>query len=363
MDLHDIKRAWQHMQLKSAFNPNRRIELYKALAEVVENGISLIDALKIMSKELARIKDPQARIIKELLNRVEGRRTDQAMSIGQAFMGSGKRVKPLVPADEGLIILSADEASRLDQGFKEAARLLERKQQLMKTIHKHMLSPIIQVGMFGGLLLYFKYGMIPAVLTFAKPYEWPESMQMVAALSYNAEAITGALAGMVVLVFLLITQVAPRWISAVRNMVDRKVPPFNLFAQFQGAVLLSTISGFLKAGVPFSDALKMMRNFGTPYSRWMVRRIIRSLDQGREPADALMALPIVPVQHHWLLKTYGLMNDMTESMDIISEKMMASVSKTIDRFFGILSAVTMVLVALGIVSMIGGLMVLVADKL
>lgn len=309
-----------------------RKEWYRAMAKITADGLPLFDALERMGREFTKHRNPLAPLVETVLLRLRGAGTSRS---GPKRRTLGTELTGLVPYDEALLIQSGDNSGQVAAGLANAVTLVETKGKMMTTVLGSMMKPFGYLLAMIGLLLFFSIKLLPSFEKVRPRDQWPASAQLLGTVADNVPLIVGGVIALLVFAVVLLTVVVPRWDSETREWCDRHAPPFNLIAGLYGASFLTSLSGYIGAGTSFVEGVDGIKATATPYMKMQCSKLMMLMKAGKRPEEALCRLSIVPARYHWIISVYAMSGDSAAAYKTISEEMMRSVLKFIDRLFGL----------------------------
>ena len=128
-----------------------------------------------------------------------------------------------------------------------------------------------------------------------------------------------------------------KWTGGIRESLDRNIWPFTGTAQLNSAAMLASLASFVKAGVPFAEAIETLGRSSGPFMKGVYAVIAQELREGKRPHDALVKAHIVDVRFHWLLKLYGQTSDFSGSMSRLSTMFIDAAIKRTTQVFNVIS--------------------------
>lgn len=308
-----------------------RKEWYRALSKIAADGLPIFDALDRMSKEFAKTKHPLGPLAEVVLMRMRGAGTAKA---GAKRRTLGTELMDMVPDDEAMLIQAGEASGNHAAGLANAVALVEAKGKLRSSVTGALLKPVGYVMAMVGLLMFFSFKLMPQFEK-TKPRElWPSSAQTLGSVADHVGLIVAGVVGFVLLTWILLQLVAPRWTGETRDKFDAHVFPFTVVAAINGASFLTSISGYVSAGTPFVTAIQNIESTANPYLRSQCQRALDLMKRGVRPEAALCDLPIVPQRFHWIISVYAMSGDAAGAYQTIAEEMVRSVQAFVDRAFG-----------------------------
>ena len=283
-----------------------------------------------MSKTFGKTGHPLAPVVRIVSLRLRG--VDSANgSTKRRTLGS--ELKGMVPDDEAMLIQAGDTSGRIEDGLRNAAKLIAAKGVLKASVLGALRKPFGYLLGLIGLLFFMALKILPQFEKSRPRSIWPEDAQMLGTVADHVFLIGGGIAAIVVALVLGLIFVAPAWTGSVREVFDRRVPPFTVMAAMSGASFLTSLAGYIGAGTAFNEAVKSMQGSATPYMREQCARVLFSMKNGRRAEEALCELAIVPQRFHWIIDVYAMSGDAETAYVTIAEQMVTRVQALVTRLF------------------------------
>lgn len=324
------------LRVSMAFGAKARAELYDILANFVEDGMPVFEAIGEVHKQLEADKSPVAEVTRSVQRSMRGR-SGQALTVGQAL---ARWVAPV----EAMIIDAGAQAGRVDEGFRMAKRLCETSSRVRSTIIGEAMYPVVLLMMLLAYLIMVGNVVVPLLSEILPRHRWPGSAQMLGWLGDHATIISIALSGAIIGVTAAFLTSRSRWTGKMRDGFDAHVFPWSVGCSVNGALLLSSMSVMLKAGVPFDTILVQLGGSAGEWERYQLGRMRARLRAARPQGEAL-ATNMFAKAIRWQIELYGRMNNFAEAIDRLSFRVVEQVIQSTKRSFGIFRVIVMVVVA------------------
>jgi type II secretory pathway component PulF len=315
---------------KQAITPKHRLDWYRALAKIANDGLPLFDALDRMAVQFAKTNHPLTPLVQTVLLRIRGagaaKLTDQRRTLGTELMG-------MVPDSEAMLIQAGESSGNVAAGFTNAAELVEAKGALTASMIGALLTPVAYIAGLIGLLMWFSIKLLPK-FEGSRPRDlWPYQAQLLGSIADHVYWIAGGVAVVLTAATVLLVWLSPNWATETREQFDRHVFPFNLIASLYGASLLTSIAGYINAGIPFADAVKNIGDAASPYIEMQCSKLTMFMKSGKRPEDALLELSLIHPRYHWIISVYGMSADASLAYKTIAQEMVASVQQFVHVIF------------------------------
>jgi type II secretory pathway component PulF len=315
-----------------------RQDWYRAMAMACGDGKSVFVVLERLATEYSRTGHPLAPLLRELIRRMSGAQGGGAAKGARVTIGTD--LIGLVPTNEANLIDAGESSGKLENGFMKAADYLQATERLKDEILGPLKEPVFLLFLLLGVLTFFSMQVLPTFEGIAPRDKWPRHAQLYGALADKAIPLTiGAVVLMAFGSWLMI-RAAANWIGPRRNLADRYLFPFTLITRVNSAALLTSLSGFVAAGVKFDVALNQLASTSNRYMKTIYGQLKTSMRNAAQPEDALCSLHIMDRGYHWMIRLYGDSSDFAGAMARISEKV---IEFTIIRTRGTFVIVNMLL--------------------
>lgn len=317
--------------------PAVRLEWYRALAALCADGFPLFDALRAMEGEFKRLRHPLVPVVSELVLRMRGSGSNTRTATNGRQRTVGSHLLGLVPTNEATLIEAGERSGDMANGFERAADFVEANARLQGTIRTLMIGPALLILLLIAIQVFFSLKILPTFAEISPRVSWPSYARLYGTMADLAIPIgIGA-----VILFAALTVgygvLSRKWTGSMRRWLDRRVWPFTGTAQINSAAMLASLASFVKAGVPFAEAIETLGRSSGPFMRTVYTAIAQELREGKRPHDALLKAHIVNQRFHWLLKLYGQTSDFSGSMSRLSSMFIEAAIKRTTQVFGVIS--------------------------
>ncbi len=341
-----IERWWTKV---SAFDVKSRVRLYNRLWRFTNRGYSLDDALGGMYARLEGKKDPRRAVWKEWVQGIrEGKRYSALIA-------------EFVPPAERVMIAAGETTGRLHEGFKMAGYTAEAIKRIRSAARSALAKPAMLIVMFMVVTLFTSFKMVPTMLTIAPDVDsWPliaRSLHSYAAFIRGP----GVYAFAAFIIFAIVVfKTLPGWTGRPRHWLDKKLPPWTVYRQFQGASLLITLAALAKAGNPVDVSLKLIRRISPPWMCWHLDQAIRAMAEGAKPAKALDT-GLLNDETMGDLTDYDNAGSFTDAIEAVGTDVIEDTIERVTRTSEVIGYVVMFMVGAGVVWVYAAMMFLVMD--
>jgi type II secretory pathway component PulF len=328
---------WQ----RQAITADHRKELYRALGKIAKDGLPMFDSLDRMGESFTATRHPLGPLIQAVLPRMRGGGPERPGSRGNRTFGS--EVFGLVPDDESMLIQAGEMSARTAAGFEHAATSIETKAKLRSTIGSALVEPLMYIAAAIALLVFLSVKLIPQFEKSRPRALWPPSAQLLGTIADHVTLLSVGVVLVLAGIAAALMWLGPNWIGEWRERFDRHVFPFTLMSALTGAAFLTSLAGYISAGLAFSEAVENLRATGTPYMKWQCHKVQMSMKRGEHGSNALCDLSMIPLRYHWVIKVYALSTDTSHAYLAIAEELVEGTQKTIKWLFSYVISKTLLL--------------------
>ncbi len=190
-----------------------------------------------------------------------------------------------VPQFESLMIRLTQE-DRIDEGFRQAARIAEVRGKLRSSLYSGLTYPTILAIITAVVIAALPGFALESMSAVADPMHWPpvsRSVLTFADLISNWGLITAAA---LVLTIATLVWAAPRWTGNLRRRFDW-IPVFSIYRQFAGPEILSAWLSLIASNTQSQRALAELKAGLPPYLAEHLNEMITGMYRGLEIDDAL----------------------------------------------------------------------------
>jgi type II secretory pathway component PulF len=331
-----------------------RQDWYHAMARAVGDGKSVYVVLEKLSAEYARSRNPLAPLVRELLRRMSGAAVPGAAAGGRATVGTD--LTGLVPTNEASLIDAGESSGSLATGFRRAGDYVQATRRLREEIVGPMQEPVGLLLMLLAILVFFSIEILPTFTAIAPRARWPRAAQVYGELADQAIPLALAVVAAMGVGLIAFFRAAANWTGPRRALCDRYLFPFTLLTRVNGAAVLTSLSGFVAAGVKFDVALNQLQQGSNRYMKTIYGQLKTGLRNATTPEDALCGLHIIDRGQHWLIRLYGDSSDFPGAMGRIADEVIAHAIARTRATFAVINMLLKILVAAFIVWTMGSLL-------
>lgn len=328
--------------LKPSLGQAKRLLFYGLMRDFVRDGIPIYDALREIESGSKSLKMFPTEILNSIMMAMRGQG-------GRAPRTLGEALRDWVPPVEAALIDAGEQAGKLAEGLDEVTNLIAAKTKITGTIIGAMVYPVILTLMLGGFLWMISAHLIPVLEDILPRDKWPSMGRLLGWISDHSVAIIALLFGSIFLVATTFIATATRWAGQQREVFDRFVAPWSVYLEVQAAMILTSLSMLIAAGVPVSSSLAQMHAIGSPWQRYYLERIQGRMRRGMSEADAIAGSAgdgsLFDAWTVWEIRMYGSRTSFARSLKSLASRSMDRLGKRIQVQFSVLRNVLMLLVA------------------
>jgi len=288
--------AFQRKLFASSLNTRQRISLYKRLALMLANNLSLAEAAaetyvvvsgrvqafdkdadwrrQVVEMLAERPRDARARLLQDVL-----RNLARGVSIADAF-------GLWVTHQEATLIRSGERTAQLVDAFKRCIFILRKRAQLTAALRSQLALPVIVSIAVLAALLFVGYDLVPQYLRLRPLEQWQGPTRTLIVVCSFVKRWAPVLIPTLVATVWIVAWTMPRWRGPWRDRADR-LPPYNVYRMFQGSTFMLILSAQMASGEPVAGSLESMLANATPYLRERISDALRGLARGLNLGQAL----------------------------------------------------------------------------
>lgn len=301
---------------RRVFNTTRRAEFYQDMAKFSAADIPSFQGIE---KMIAIVQRRRHKHLEAIYKRIADGLSGEGGSLT-------KGLAPEVPGGEAAMLTAAAEAGPgvLQAVLSQLASLLDRQVKINRALRKVLLSNGLVLLAITVVIAVMMVLVVPELEAGTTPQM--QSLMHFAPLyfAFGAGFIEYGpwILGAVIALGVWIKWALPRWHKPrtywKRPWFDRHFLPFKLYARTQATYFLSTIAPMMEAGMPVNNVLTGMQAFATPWFRSHLRRMLKLLEAGNSPVDALNT-GFLPTDTADRLSIYELIPDVTKLMRSLAD--------------------------------------------
>lgn len=267
-----IEKKFVQLQFTTAV----RLGLYRKIASFLNQGVSLDDTLKNLSKQYKKLNKNDVRVlaIDDWLSR---------MDKGDAF---SQALKGWSPSSEIMLLRSGETGDSLVEAFESAITGTEAIKRIKDTLVAQSTYPLILLIALFGIILFYAFTVIPELALLDDPENWPSSPRAFHDMSmfvkdyyYIVFSILGILA-------IVVSTSMGRFTGFLRKYFD-KMPPWSIYKSFQSSVFLISLSAMLRSGIPLLTAIEELSSQSGKYTKSFMDKMIVDMKRSMSNGEVL----------------------------------------------------------------------------
>lgn len=347
---------FQKLQLAIAFNASRRTQFYRLLGAYVKDGTDIVTAVADVHAQYEGLRDPRRIITGDILAGYRGgsRSTNRTVTIGETL-------RQYVPAVEAIAVESADSAGETLRGLKLAEVASQTSAKVRSTIQAKLITPAFLVAAATAVLLFLRFGLVPAMLEILDRRKWPPAPAFLAQLTDFVPVGLPVTLGLLGLYLAVFAYTKGRWTGAFRESFDKWVFPYTTANQIAAAGMLSSVAVMVRSGIPFSNAIERLREQSPRWHRVHLSRVLHRLRHGADDGTALA--PMYQGEARYRIVAFGKRTTFHEAMTEIAGELNDLMLARLEITFAIVQFLALAAVAgLIVLAMLSFMLVAMAVK-
>jgi type II secretory pathway component PulF len=248
-----------------------RADLYYDIASSLEDRVPLFTTFRKYEAR-ARRRDPGEALVY----------LDMLRALSSGSLTNALRI--IAPNSELLMIDALQSAGdlKMAEGLKFLSQTADKTDAMAAAASKAIKYPVTMLLLFSVLLVGFSLHVVPILAGLLPPSKWPPLGRLLYGISqiivdYGALLAIGIIGGGWAFFYSL-----PRWSGSTRQIVD-KFLPYRFYRDYNGAMLVVSLSMLLRSGVSLRSSLDRSLAFSSPWMRFHIRRVLRTLANANTP--------------------------------------------------------------------------------
>lgn len=319
--------------LRFQFGSKERKTIYERLANYIDNGVRLSDALKLIydheTDDGKNLSTGSGAALRDWMRKNEG-----GFALGDCVDG-------WVPERDRHLI-AAGAKSNLVKALRNAAEMETGMKQIKSSIRSALAYPaVLFVGVI-GILLYFSYYLGPIIGSVVPRDKWTGSL---AALGDVSDFIASNIIILILAVSFLIGVVIwtmPRWTGPVRLRFD-EFPPWSMYRMIEGTGFLLSVSALIRAGVAEHKVIDILARTASPWYRERLSKARQIMMNGHSIGEALwmskMNFPDKNTVRE--MRAYASMNKFEEMLEKAGHDRLSENIKKVEAVSGVMRIASM----------------------
>lgn len=256
---------WLQLRAAARRLRRRRGDFYYDLASALEDRVPLYTILRKLEARARQRSRGDQLLYRRMLRAAMGG------SLARALQG-------VMPPTELLMIdaLQGGGDERLSEGLHFLSGTVDKVDGMFRAVRKAVAYPLLLLGAMAAILVAFSLHAVPVLADLIAPDRWPPLGRALHAVAWTIRHQGLALGAAIVGAGALFAWSLPRWQGPWRRRLDG-LPPFSLYRDFSGAMLMISLSSLMRAGVSLRASLERASRFSAPWMRWHLRQILYRL--------------------------------------------------------------------------------------
>lgn len=246
--------VWQARLLLGA---DMRTRLYEKLARLLDNGVALHDALRILQRRARRPGGALPAMLQAWQQAVE-----EGLPLQSALAG-------WVAGSERMLIAAGERSGFLPEALRGAVTMIRGNREIARAVRRAVALPAFYLLLMFVLAALASVTIVPVFATALPRERWTGSAAWFAAfgdLMRQYGVLLGVVASITVVVF---AWSLPRWTGPLRRRLDRW-PPYSLYRFWAGTGFLLGLAALVRGAVSVEEALETLR---VDSGAWMRERL------------------------------------------------------------------------------------------
>lgn len=255
-----------------AFNAAKQQALLEDIADLVQDGVPLSQAIDIIIKLYSGISVEVAEAI------------SQALARGKHF---AEGMRGWFPQHIIELIRAGEEGGTLAQSIKAAASSLQQTNDISNSLLNSMVYPVLVLCMGLAVSVYINHSVFASLASIKPISEWPDNAKNLVALANITEHWWWLIIIVVGTAVWLMSRFMRDYIGSLRDYLDN-FPIFSLYRRLVASRLMETLGLLLANGVVFKNALKILQYNANPYLAAHLLAMEYRLSGGKENLAEVM---------------------------------------------------------------------------
>lgn len=325
-----------------------RQKIWLKLSKLLAHGIPIITALKSLRDSRFKIYGKGDMLAYALAYWIL--QMENGLTLGAAVEGW---VSPI----EAMLITSGESSGQLNQSLISAVEVMRAGSDIKKSVLNGIAYPSVLILIVCGVAYMFGFKIIPAFTRIVPA----EKFTGIAAMLIQFSSWVRAYFIYAILVsssILMAFQISLNiWTNLLRKFFD-KYPPYSIFKTIQAASWLIGLAALLEAGVRLETAMIQLSGSMGGWLQSRTEPLLREVQSGKSLGEALVVsgyeFPDLEIIDD--IQTYTAVSGVEVAIGVIGREALVSAKEKIDVKMKVISGIALVLVALTIGFLVGGVM-------
>lgn len=268
---------WAVMIKHCYFGTKKRVEFYRVLRSLTQNGISIQASLQFFSTMIGKYQKSESSlkfILDDILRRMkQGTRFEVAIS-------------HWIPTAE--VVLVQASAKDVTSACEIITRFSENMLSIQSALIGALTYPIAMILVLIGSMTGFTFYVIPIMTKLSDPSHWPPMAKALYSFTSLIADHTVLIVSMFV-AFIVFTSWSLKKLTfmPIRCILD-KLPPWNIYKPYASTSFLIALASLLRTGSSYNHALRGMRQTASPYLKQYLDKILKRLAAGSNFGESLV---------------------------------------------------------------------------
>lgn len=265
------------LAVRFEFSAKNRMRFYTKLGQLLDNGVSLENALKQLYS--IRGRNSAGSVLPVLYQRWR-----KNVANGMNF---GHVLAPYIPSAEAILMETGANSGRLVEALFNAADTVGQQTKVKDAIIKNAAYPVILICMLIAALALSSHMVIPTFAEILPVEQWEGSAYYVAKIAETIQDYGVFIGVIVTLILVVIGFSLPRWTGRERLYFERFVP-WSLYKMWQGSSFLLAVAAMMRSGVKMDEvSLSRISRNADPYLKQRVMALRKHILSGHNLGEAL----------------------------------------------------------------------------
>ncbi|PAR92343.1 type II secretion system F family protein [Vibrio cholerae] len=255
-----------------------RLILYKLLADLIDDGIPLYDALIMLKDKDGELVYGKL-FVKKLSMIIENMKNSS--SVTESLMS-------LIPEQEIMVIHAAETSGQLPDGLRMLVSMTEKSNEISSSIKKSLLTPILLFIVVLFVIMGYSLQVFPTFLNVLPLSQWPGVTQGL--YNFGMYLSDGGLFTIFLFFITLMIVVMismPLLKGTIRTKFLDKIPPYNYYLDIQQGLFLRMLSTLMLNNVPIADAIELIESRSSKWLSSHLTLFYFNMKEGKSYQDAL----------------------------------------------------------------------------
>lgn len=261
-------------QRKFKSDINIRLKLYKKMASLIKQGLSIKDIIQEITAVQRAGNTPDYHFLMHV---------NKEMQSGKSFSES---LKGWTTENELLLIQSGEKSGDLGTSFHMAIKLTLRLKEIKMRVIKESAYPAVLFFLLVAVLWGFAKSILPPLADIMPIEDWPEGPRKLYDLSFFVKDNLLIMAGAIFVATTLIRYSLGKLVGSFRDIMD-KYPPYSIYKDIQSAVFLISVATLMSAQVSLRDSILNLKKQSNPYLQGKMDEMLKKLQKGLPGGKAM----------------------------------------------------------------------------